>query len=350
MKASWRTFLEQNGAEFNDAGRLFSFGNANRERCITTTGTVFADLSHYGLISVHGKDAEDFLQGQFSNDIRDIDDTHTQLSSYCTPKGRMLGNFRVFRRADTYYLKIPQQRLDSVINRLRMFVLRAEVSLENASESFIGIGVSGNDAMTLLQKACGCDLPVAVDEVVQAADVTIIRVMGIVPRFEVFGPSEKIMALWDNLNVAAAPIGQDYWDSLDILAGIPVILDATAEAFVPQMANMQLINGVSFKKGCYTGQEIVARMQYLGKVKRRTYLAQIDSESAPQAGDTLFSSNSTSAQGAGKIINASPYADGGYVCLAVIEIASVKQGDIYLGSKSGAALKLMDLPYEVPEE
>lgn len=349
MNVNWRKFLDNNGAEFTEADELLGFGNASRELRMSTTGNVFSDLSHYGLISIHGKDAEDFLQGQLTNDIRHIDEYHTQLSAYCTPKGRMLANFRIFRRGDTYYIQIPQQRLDSVINRLRMFVMRAKVNLENASESFVRIGVSGPDADELLKDACGCALPADVDQVTQQGEVTIMRVAGTKhSRFEVIGLSETMQKIWDDLNVKAAPIGHDHWDSLEILAGLPVILDATAEAFVPQMTNMQIINGVDFKKGCYTGQEIIARMEYLGKLKRRTYLARLNSETVPQAGDELFSSISKSGQGAGKIINAKPYSDGGYVCLAVIEIASVEKGTLHLGNEEGAQLDFMDLPYEIP--
>ena len=143
-------------------------------------------------------------------------------------------------------------------------------------------------------------------------------------------------------------VGRDFWALADIRAGIPSVLEETVEAFVPQMANLQLVGGVSFTKGCYTGQEVVARMQYLGKLKRRMYLAHVVSANAPKPGDELFARGSTSGQGAGKVVDAQPAGDG-YDLLAVIEINSLEQQSVHLG-EAGPALELLDLPYEFATE
>jgi hypothetical protein len=143
-------------------------------------------------------------------------------------------------------------------------------------------------------------------------------------------------------------MNSDTWALLDIRAGQPTVYGSTSEAFIPQMTNMQLIDGVSFTKGCYTGQEVVARMQYLGKLKRRMYLAEVQSEAAPKIGDELLSDASASGQGAGKVVDARLDANGRYELLVVAEIAAVEQGKLTLG-ENGPALRFLDLPYSLPE-
>ncbi|MGA7799905.1 MAG: folate-binding protein YgfZ [Gammaproteobacteria bacterium] len=347
MKAEWKEFLENTGAELCD-GEVATYGNPEQELSIALTGNVFADLSHQGLIAVHGADAQAFLQGQVSSDIRQVDDRHSQLSSYCSPKGRMLASFRVFQRGDTYYLRMPALLLDATLKRLRMFVLRAQVTLDDASNSFVQIGVTGPGAAEQLEGFFG-SAPGAVDEAVQAKDCTLIRVAGGHPRFEVYGPLEAMRKLWETLNVRSAPIGSTAWALLDIMAGIPVIYPATADAFVPQMANMQLVGALNFKKGCYPGQEVVARTQYLGKLKRRMYLGRVRSEQMPAPGDELFARGGGQEQNVGRIVDARPHPDGGYALLAVVQIASAEGDSLHYGALDGPAVELQPLPYPFQE-
>ncbi len=344
MISEWKEFLANAGAEFTDSG-VAHYGNERRELSVAITGNVFADLSHYGLISVHGDDAEIFLQGQFTNDIRKVSDVHSQLSGLCNPKGRLLATFRVFRRGDSYYLCLPATMLEDVIKRLRMFVLRSKVTLEDASDTFVHLGGSGGDAEQALRKIAG-EFPEAVNTVVQDGNNTIIRVPGIHPSYEVFTTIDDARQLWDQLNVQSAPIGTDAWQLLDIQAGIPVILPQAREAFVPQMTNLQLIDGVSFQKGCYTGQEIVARMQYLGKLKRRMYLARVATDSRPAGDEEIFAADNAQ-QSAGKLLSAAPHPDGGYAMLVVLQIASAEDDEVglHLGSVDGPQLELETLPY-----
>ncbi len=344
MISEWKEFLANAGAEFTDSG-VAHYGNERRELSVAITGNVFADLSHYGLISVHGDDAETFLQGQFTNDIRKVSDGHSQLSGLCNPKGRLLATFRVFHRGDSYYLCLPATMLEDVIKRLRMFVLRSKVTLEDASDTFVHLGVSGGDAEQALRKIAG-EFPEAVNTVVQDGNNTIIRVPGIHPSYEVFTTIDDARQLWDQLNVQSAPIGTDAWQLLDIQAGIPVILPQAREAFVPQMTNLQLIDGVSFQKGCYTGQEIVARMQYLGKLKRRMYLARVATDSRPAGDEEIFAADNAQ-QSAGKLLSAAPHPDGGYAMLVVLQIASAEDDEVglHLGSVDGPQLELETLPY-----
>ena len=348
MIPDWKNFLENAGAEFDERG-IAHYGNPPRELSVALTGNVFADLSHYGLVSVHGEDAAEFLLGQFTNDLRDVDEQHSQYSGYCSAKGRLLATFRVFRRGDSFYLSLPAQMLESLISKLRMFVMRSKVTFEEATDTFVHLGVSGETAAAELEKAFGA-LPEKIHEVIQNDDGLIIRVPGVRPGYEVFTTAESAMALWDALNVQSAPVGADAWQLLDIEAGIPEITPTTREAFVPQMANLQLVDGVSFRKGCYPGQEIVARMQYLGKLKRRMYRARIPGDERPQPGDEIFPAKAD-AQSVGKLVSAAPHPDGGFAALVVLQITRAESGEpLHTGAADGPTLELESLPYPFPTE
>lgn len=343
MRPVWKEFLVGAGAEF-EGTRVISFGNPDLELRVVTTGTIICDLSHQGLLRIAGADAQTFLQGQFTNDVRAVSETRSQLTAYCSPKGRMLANGRMFMRGDAYYLQLPQELLDPVLNRLRMFVLRSRVVLEEATDTLVHIGLSGAAAETELQHVLGM-APTEVDAAIRQEDVSAIRIPGPHPRFELYGPLEPMKRLWSALDVRGAPVGAVPWELLDIIAGIPTVYPETVEAFVPQMTNMQLLNGVSFKKGCYTGQEVIARTQFLGKLKRRMYRAHIDADTPPKPGDELYAPDTEPAQSAGRIVAAAPWPDGGFEVLAVAQIASVETAEVRWGRPEGPILRFGTLPY-----
>ncbi len=348
MKAEWQAFLSDAGAEFEN-NEVITFGNPEREQRVIHSGLVFCDLSHFGLIEVSGEEAADFLQGQLTNDIRDVSPQHSQLSAYCTHKGRMLANFRIFKRGDSLYMKLPLPLLEPTLKRISMFILMSKVSMKDSSQSLIGMGVSGPKADQQLAEFIR-ELPKDVDDVSQVSGYTIIRVAGTVPRYEIYGDLESMKTLWSQLDVDGAPVGKGPWENLDIHAGIPTVYPETSEAFVPQMTNMQFINGVNFKKGCYSGQEVVARMQYLGKLKRRMFRIQVDTSDAVKPGDKLFREGSTSGQGTGTIVSAQPDPEGFHYALAVIDIADAESGQLKLHDENGPMISLDDLPYSIEAE
>ena len=307
---------------------------------------VLNDLSHFGLIRVEGEDAQSFLQGQLTNDMRLVTEAHSNLAGWCSAKGRMLANFRCLRRGDAYYLQTLQEHLPTVLKRLGMYVLMSKVTLADASDELMRLGVTGDCAADLLKHHFD-EIPETANAVAQQAGLTLIRLPGETPRFELLGPAETLTTFWQEAELHAVRMGDDFWALQEIRAGVPLIYPATSEAFVPQMTNMQLVDGVSFTKGCYTGQEVVARMQYLGKLKRRMYLAHVASGTRPEPGDELYSPGSTSGQGTGKVVDARP-ADGGYDLLAVIESSSAESDKVCLG-ENGPCLELRALPYPFPE-
>ena len=342
MKPEWKEFLNDAGAELDD-GCVVTFGNPERERRMTTAGNVFCDLSHLGMLAAYGADAQGFLQNQLTNDVTRVDATHSQLNAYCTPKGRMLALFRMFQRGDTYYMRMPRGVLEPTLERLQKFVLMSKVTLEDGSGSLVRIGLSGPDAVEELEKATGGTAPSEVEDVVSTGEYTIIRIAGPQPRFEVYGELEPMKTLWNRLNVHCAPIGAGDWALLDILAGLPNVYPETVEAFVPQMANLEILDGVSFKKGCYPGQEIVARMQYLGKVKRRMYRLHGESGDAPAPGTEIYTEGKD--ESVGKVVDAQSHPDGGVALLAVLQIDAAEKGALRLDAADGVAVEVQPLPY-----
>jgi folate-binding protein YgfZ len=347
-QSSWLNFLQQQGATLVE-GRVTDFGNAATELQCAASGTVLIPLTHLGLLRARGDDAADFLQGQTSNDVRLVDAGHHQLNSYCTAKGRMLALFTLFMRDDDYYLQLPQELLAAVQKRLGIFIMRSAVKLEEAGGELVSFGLSGPQADKLLRKALG-DCPAEPGHTLTIDGVTLLRRPGDTPRFICLADPERLIALWRLLTPETNPAGANGWELLEIRAGIPAITGDLVEAFVPQMINLQLIDGVNFKKGCYPGQEIVARMQYLGKLKRRMYRAYIDAAELPAAGTELYSPDSESGQGAGKVVRASPSPNGGCELLVVAEINRAEQQTLYLKDADGPHLERRELPYRFAEQ
>lgn len=343
MNNEWLETLVQQGANLIN-GKVADFGDPRAELSVTLEGDILCDLSHVALIRASGDDSSTFLQGQFSNDVRQVSPGHHQLNSYCSPKGRMLALFRLFQRDDAYYLSMPQDLMGSTLKRLQMFVLMSKVNLQDDSEELIRFGLSGPNSEKLLQENIGA-LPASVDDTLTHNGITMLRIQGPHPRFEIYGEPVAMQNLWQSLAGDTRKVGADCWELLDIHAGLPTVYRETVEAFVPQMVNLQLINGVSFKKGCYTGQEVVARMQYLGKLKRRMYRVHAETTLRPNPGDELNSPLSASGQGAGKVVKVAPSPAGGYDMLCVIEIAAADGGELYLGEGSAVKLELLPLPY-----
>ncbi|MEW8505328.1 MAG: folate-binding protein YgfZ [Candidatus Thiodiazotropha sp.] len=312
----------------------------------TAISCALNDLSHLGLIRVDGEDAEQFLQGQMTNDMRQVTEDHSNLAGWCNAKGRMIVSFRCFRQGGSFYLQTLAEAIPKIVPRLSMYVLRSKVEISDASDDFVRIGLSGNCAEALLQPFFE-ELPDQANGVQQQDGMVLIRLPGPVPRFEVIGPAPQLQELWQTAEGQAQTASEALWALYDIRAGIPTLYPETSESFVPQMTNMQLIDGVSFTKGCYTGQEVVARMQYLGKLKRRMYLAHVECNDPPKPGDELFAQGSTSGQGAGKVVDAQASGEG-YDLLAVIEISSAEEHQVRLGEE-GPVLQILNLPYSYTE-
>lgn len=343
MNPDWQSFLMQHAAAI-DAGVVQSFGDPAAELRIAAQGTLLSDLSQFGTLRVSGEEAQSFLQNLLSSDIREVGVDRAQFSSFNSPKGRMLASMLIWRNGDDYLLQLPRALCEPMRKKLSMYVLRAKVKISDASDEIVSLGLSGENTQEILKKQFG-ELPQ------QPFGFTATEQAGVLKfsdtRFQISSTAQYAATLWQTLSQYAQPVGSVCWDWLNIRAGIPVILPQTQEQFVPQMANFELIGGVSFKKGCYPGQEIVARMQYLGKLKRRMYLVHLDSSKAPQPGDELFSAD-MEGQASGMIANVSPAPGGGYDALAVVQVASRESQMMHWKSPQGEALQFLQLPYPLP--
>lgn len=320
-------------------GVVQHFGDPDAELAHARDGLVLADLSHYGLIALAGEDAQTFLHGQITNDLRGLKEDKSVFAGYCSARGRLLANFLVFRRGAELFVMLPRSLCEGTRKRLSLFVLRAKVKLRDASDEWVALGLSGRGAADLLATRFG-QAPAARMDVVQGPDGWAVRLGE--DRFDVFVTPTAAPGLWQQWAGRARPVGAPAWDWLTVTAGVPVILPATQDHFVPQMANMEVLGGVSFNKGCYPGQEIVARSQYLGKLKRRMYLAHVAARA--EAGYELYSPD-LPGQACGLVANAAPAPGGGTDLLAVMQVSSRESGEVHLGSADGPRLVFKPLPY-----
>ncbi len=347
MMQQWQHFLKTQGAVIED-GQVIEFESIDKEREAALSTDVIADFSHFAIIKVSGSEAQTFLQGQFTNDIRQVSTNKAQISAWCSAKGRMLVSFYICQRHDDYYLFLAKNTLATILKRLQMFVLRADVQLKDVSNELLCFGIAGENSHTLLE-----NLQLAVPETVPFAatlrdGLSIINLpTGLQPRyFLIHDNFEVIKNLWTQLSIqeSVQKVGRDAWELLDILAALPTVDLRLSDEFVPQMLNWQALGGLNFKKGCYTGQEVVARMKYLGNLKRRMYLATLDADQAPTIGEKLF----VDAENAGQIVNVQVHPNGGYVLLIVLKI-NLENNLVYCESITDKSLKIQTLPYNLTE-
>ncbi|MEJ2554108.1 MAG: folate-binding protein YgfZ [Gammaproteobacteria bacterium] len=343
MLPEWRAFLENAGATIFD-GHVAHFGDPSTETRLTANGEVLSDLSQRALIAVRGADAQKYLQGQLTNDIYAVTEERSQLSAHCSPKGRALACFRVFRRGDAIYLAMPETLLEPSLARLRKYVLLSKVTLETDTD-LVQIGYSGAGGDSRLREIIAA-VPEEPDMVTHADGISAIRVPGPHARFELLGPLAAIKALWTELGAYATPVGTGPWSLLDILAGVPTLAPETADSFVPQMINLDLLNGISFKKGCYTGQEIVARTHYLGKLKRRMYRLHCPGTEPPPPSTAIYNAALRSDESVGSVIAAQTAPEGGIALLAVLQSEATHRGELRLARIDGPSCTLQALPYD----
>lgn len=326
----WQQFLQESAQH----SPIVSIAN------VSENDNVLCDLSHLGLLELDGADAFTFLQGQVTNDVKQLNGANAHYSGYCNPKGRLLALFLAFAHRDHLHLQMPRALIEPIAKRLRMYVMRSKVNIRDASESIIKIGLQGAHATELLN-ALFDSVPQNAFDLITHDNSVLLKLPGETPRFEILTDIENAQNIWQALSKQAKTVDADYWEHLEILAGIPEVYPATQEAFVPQMLNLDLLNGINFKKGCYTGQEIVARTHYLGTVKRRTQLAHIDASAQPNNGDDVANSNQ---EIVGKLVRCAAAANGGYDLLVEARLESVEAGQLMLG---GDALSIRQLPYKL---
>lgn len=341
MKTPWKALLLDTGAEFN-GDELCHYGNPDQESRLLAAGAILCDLSHLGLIGVHGADARNFLQAQLANDMRQVDAKRSPLGCYLSPKGRVLANFRIVAAGPSFYLQLPQDNIEEMIAQLRRFILRAQVSVEDDSYAFIRFGLAGPHATRLLESLWG-SAPAASNQTQVQQEIRVIRTHGVHPRYEFWGDLPAMSHLWNQLLAHAAPVGPASWALLDILSGLGYVQLPTRDMFLPQMLNLDVLDGIGFQKGCYPGQEIVTRTRSRGTLKRRLYVCRIDRNTPLAPGSSVYAGDNEG-QAIGHVLQAQPHPDGGLAALAVLQIEAIG-GAMRV---EGAPLRLCEQPYPIP--
>ena len=312
-----------------------AFGPVYEEAAAALSGTIISPLAHLGAIRASGAEAEIFLQNQLSNDVRELGTSRAQLASYNSAKGRVLDLFLLRRDGDAILLETRRDTLAATLKRLRMFVLRSKVVLEDLAEGYSAFGLAGPQAAELLARS-GLPVPPQDWDWLTADGVTVLRRPGNTARYSIHAPAASLGELWNRLATQARPVGSAAWRLLDIFAGLPAIHPQTADHFVAQMLNLDRLGAISFTKGCYPGQEIVARMHYLGNLKRRMFLCRVETAEAAPA--TPIHAADGDAQAIGEVVYSAPLPEGGSALLAVLQLSHGTDTQIRLGTADAAVL------------
>ena len=300
---------------------------------MTETLQGIAPISHLGIIRVQGDDAASFIHGQLTNDFALLDQQHARLAAFCSAKGRMQASFIGFKRApDDILLICSQDLLARTLKRLSMFVLRAKAKLTDASADFQLFGLLGNAVAsaeapwTLHTQADGSHL---------------------VQLYPAAGQPRALLVTPAGIPAPQGPaLTAEQWLWTEVASGVATVSESVFELFVPQMLNYESVGGVNFKKGCYPGQEVVARSQFRGTLKRRAYIVHADQPLS--AGQDVFAA-SDAEQATGTVVQAAPAPQGGWDAIASMQIQSAQEA-LTAGSPAGAALTVQPLPYTLLED
>jgi len=291
-------------------------------------------LSHLGVIKSQGVDAANFLHNQLTQDFLMIQEGESRLAAFCNAKGRIQASFLgIKKNAEEILLICDLSLLPQTLKRLSMFVLRSKVKLTDASQEFSISGCIGKTASDLMH-----DSPPWRHQVLTSTDMIslypslgLARVLCIAPAGVLpIGPSVDL----------------DAWLWADVHSGVAMLDVACFEAFVPQMLNYESVGGVNFKKGCYPGQEVVARSQFRGTLKRRAFI--VHGPSPFQSGQEIFSSHDP-LQPCGMVVQAASWRNQ-FAAIVSLQTQATLQGSLHLGSLQGDALQLQDLPYPLLED
>lgn len=293
-------------------------------------------LEELGVVRVDGVDARTFLQGQLSSDLGALGPHVSLFSSYNTPQGRVIALLRLIERDEQLLGILPRELLGTVVERLRRYVLRSKVVLRDVSEEFFVAGTLGDEAASR-----NGEIPFALTPGAhaRAAALSALRLTGSTPRHLLMGPAGEWAHVRQRL---PRELSTNAWRAAAIVAGEPQLYQSTSELFVAQMLNLDLLTALSFTKGCYTGQEIIARTQHLGRIKRRMLRFRVPPGSEAQRGDSLTLGPGRT----GRIVESARTEAGEYEVLAVVPVAA--EGAATELAPSAAGVTRLPLPYAIP--
>jgi len=350
----WSDFLQSQNAQLDDKGKIITFGQAELERFLIKNGPVVTSLTHQALLKISGADAQTFLQSQLTNDIQSVTETQAQYSAFCDPKGHVLANFLVFMYQGDYYLNFDGSIEQAITQRLKMFVLRSDVNIESVNNQLIQIGFAGEFGDLDVQRR----LQTKVKETFECGMITsegmeqvqVVKVPGPYHKYALFGPAEQMIKAWQSIRANSDLTNNFDWKLLDIAAGIPTVTSATTGQFIPQFFNLDKLEGISFKKGCFPGQEIIARTHYRGKVTKRMLRLRFKEEVPLSSGDELKLKDSHDKTYKMTVISANPDILEGTLCLAIASLKPLESIEGDLLTESGRSVSIEPLPYKITED
>lgn len=349
MQEQWQTFLNTQGGIFSQ-GKLIHFGHPEQELRVIDTHACLTALTEVGILSVAGPDAETFLQGQVTCNVKTISPGKSRLGAHCNLKGRMQSLFSLYvtNQPTQYYLKMPQSMLTFATQSFKKFAIFSKTTFEELSSNLVGIGISGPEVNALLTQLFpfpALDIGDFIFLNIYDDTVMICRLPGIGHRYELFANVEVLQKLWLELKKSCQVVTPQCWELLDIHAGLPTVYPETIDHILPHHANLSILDGISYDKGCYIGQEIIARMQYRGKIKKHMYRAWIDSDSRFPIPATAVYVPRTSHEPLGLVVRASKAKETGFELLVILDDQYADFEDVRLYSADGPKLHRLELPY-----
>lgn len=304
--------------------------------------TSFCPLDHFGSLALSGQDARAFLQGQVTCDVDQVSSTQVQAGAYCTPKGNVIANFELLKQQDNLLMHMPMSMVTTVHKALAKYIVFSKAELVDVSSQWARFAVWGQAAA-----ACVAQLAPAPSVRHQAsafAEGFIWASNTAADEFIVYCQQEDAAKITSLLQTQAQLTDQEQWQAVQISQGTAYVTPEISDSYVPQMLNLQATGAINFNKGCYTGQEIVARMQYLGKLKRHLFIGQVTSSQALEIGQQIDASKR---KNVGRIVSCAHTGDSTYAFTAVINCTEAVEGQLHLHEQEDASITIMPLPYEI---
>lgn len=329
MNTNWIDFLKANNATFTDNSEI-QFPHKQQDASNTITA-----IAHLAVIKVAGKDATQFLQGQLTCNVNDITESNSFFSAFCNAKGRTISTLLILKNSDSFLLILPNELVEKVLSKLQMYILRSDVQLSNVTDELCLTGITTPNNADLFGHFPETDFAVTNNSEI------FIKLPSNENRFLHISCFDVAKSFWTQLiqNDNFSMSNSNSWKFHDILAGIPWLTEDSSEEYIPQMLNIDKLGGISFNKGCYTGQEIIARTHYLGKTKRELFLAECEpfalKDNAPLA------ITNESGQVIGKVLSIQSSVQN-HKMLIVIPITEAKSKNLILNHSNQARISIID--------
>ncbi len=353
MNKQWQNFLTEQGAQFSETGEIITFGHPEIERFLIKNGPVITSQAHQALLKVSGDEAFNFLQGQLSNDLKNVDHETAQLSAYCDPKGNVLTTFLIFKIADDFYLSFDFSLKTIIQKRLTMFVMRSKVTITDMAEDLIHIGFAGDFANLDVQRLLSTKVKNNYQTAQLAskeANATVIKVPGPYHRYEFFASIDDMQVIWKKLKNNSDTTNSADWKLLDLAYGIPKLNSQTQGLFIPQFLNLDKLEAINFKKGCYPGQEIIARIHYRGRVTKRMMRIHFPEIVELNSGEELILTDDDNKRLKFIVIEARPDVINGTLCHAVGTLKPLESASGNLKTSSGIIATIEPFAYSLVED